>query len=766
MNTSNILLSAAGVADSVLSDASGGSPALSLSLSALSYAGNPGVSEFSSILDGLSASLGFTDSANFVDNIAGTIERSLSPANNVDAGTDSGGLSAVNPDNSQSGGGVDGNLGNSMNYGMLYVSAGAGGIGALYPGVVSPAQAQQLSVSSASDGSGNTVLSVAESSAQQYNQSVSPLSLSSAPVSNNDGEKKSLQNNGSAQPNLPNQNVLNAAQNGNLQVDMPAAANADFNVNGAGNSGSAGGAKNKRQTEDSAKDSGTIHGNNTSAGAGNAVSDSSSAAAKKNAGANNNGLGNNNSNANADTSNKFANDTAKMSDVGANFGNAAASTASLNNNISINNYNKNSHIAKGKNITDTGTDLDNAGNGKTDGRTAKNVLSSYDLSALNNENGKPAADNLTGGGDNTSELAGNAGRVGNVINGSIDNTVKNSGNKNSAASALHENMNNINNNINNINLSAADSKDSNSNSNQAASNKNVKDAYAAFEKVIGNGKNGANSSNRRQQQSAQFRHNSNSKELSILAADYLKSGASEEDNLTPAGNKSGKLTFSDAGDAELNNTLHGGLIQTLGSLNSAGAAGSGNGTAGSGSNFSNELAASLNNDINNAAGGNSSPASLTASTLSVMLKKNMQSAVITLKPASLGSIKINLSITGADGSGLNGLNKLIAVNILTQTDEAKNMLQSSSLNLTDALKNQGFTSINLNISSGFNNGGGDGDQSFADNYPANSGKNYASSLNRGYANANGGSLSGAGGAINSGGALPLMRGNSVIDYFV
>jgi hypothetical protein len=738
MTNLNTLSAAAGVAGSVLSDVSGGSPALSLSLSALSYAGNPAVSEFSSILGGLSASLGLTGSS---ENALNTVANSLFPADNAGAGQNSGGLSAVNSGNSLEDG-VNGNSSDSLNYAMLYAGGSFGINGALYPGINSPgeAQVQQLSAVSAANGVGNAALSVSEGSAQPHNQSGL---ASSASESNNSSEKKSSQNINA----LSSNNVFNTTQNGgNFSINPSAAANGDFNHGGY--TGSTDGTKSERKTtKDLANHVDNSQKKHSNAGTDSADSGSLSVEAKKKAGMNNNGSDNNNSSVNTNSAGKSANNANKISNPD-NY--SVGADPSINNNP-----------AKAKNIVDIGKNSGSAVNGKTEGKAVKKNLSPYDLSVLNNESGKKAINNLIDNSNtNTSYSAKNA-HSSIVVNRSIDNTFQNQ---------AHGNKNNININAKNNN------NESNSSSNLAVLNKNAKDAYAAFEKVIGNGNNGGNSVNAAQrvgnganssdkpqqmQQSAQL--GKSSKELSILAADYLNSGTSESDNLISSGSKSEKLTFSDANEAGLNNTLNDGLFRFSGSLNGGSAARNESG-AGAGSNFSNEFSASLNNDINNDGSGGSSPVSLTASTLSVMLKKNMQSAVITLKPASLGSIKINLSITGAEGGGgTNNLNKLIAVNILTQTDEAKNMLQSSSSNLTDALKNQGFTSINLNISSGFNNGDGNGAQSFADN-AANNRKNYASSSNRGYAKADGGSLSG--GTIDGGGVSPLRRGNSVIDYFV
>ena len=146
-----------------------------------------------------------------------------------------------------------------------------------------------------------------------------------------------------------------------------------------------------------------------------------------------------------------------------------------------------------------------------------------------------------------------------------------------------------------------------------------------------------------------------------------------------------------------------------------------------------------------------------------MLRKNVQSATITLNPASLGTVKINISLSGANPA-LNQLNQSavsngsITVNMLAQNEAAKNILQSSSDSLQNALKNQGFSSINLNIStgSGYNNGSGNnGSGAFKNPF---AGVNY----NGGYSN--GAPVQGAVSAgINN---FSPRNPNALVDYFV
>ena len=146
-----------------------------------------------------------------------------------------------------------------------------------------------------------------------------------------------------------------------------------------------------------------------------------------------------------------------------------------------------------------------------------------------------------------------------------------------------------------------------------------------------------------------------------------------------------------------------------------------------------------------------------------MLRKNIQSATITLNPASLGTVKINISLSGANPA-LNPLNQSavsngsITVNMLAQNEAAKNILQSSSDSLQNALKNQGFSSINLNIStgSGYNNGNGnDGSGAFKNPF---AGVNY----NGRYSNGSQGQET-VSAAINN---LSTRNPNALVDYFV
>ena len=759
MNNFNILQAAAGVAGSVLPDIFAGSPALDMSLTALSYAGSPAVSEFGSILSSFNTDM--TPSDNVSVSASSAAAPGLSAGVNYPSET-AGVNSILNNESSEAGTSASAVYGGAYGASSPYAEgvSGIANSGALSPSETTIEQQSQSTAASVQNGTGEAGLSA---------QSDSNSDVSGVSAADNKNE---------ISPSSTVSTVLTAMQNGYAPLGASAPGvinnNNSFNGNGAASESDTANSGGSGQTADnnSSYNADNLNGSsvigkkdtknavyiNTEGINGKSRADgkTSTSSAENSAGlAGNKGKTESSSDINGNIS---GNSDTALADTKS--GSAAGSANMSNGRVLLNGKNTDGNYNTG------------SLNGKTDDKSADGSVSVSDnLSAVNNASAAAGLKNIKSAGNtdinavnnialsSNSRSAGKADSAGGINGGkSVENSIAN------AADIVAENAN-ANNNYSGGNNSS-------SSSNIASLNKSGKDGNEKLNSIntinTGKNNNGKNSTNGsiygdNSSSSSDSGQNNNVK-MSDLAA-YFLNGVTGSGKLSSDGSENGKLTLLDGKNAEFNDLLNGGLSQTsasLGSLNGGSAAG--NGTTGSGSNFSNELAASLNNDINSAAGGNISPASLTASTLSVMLRKNMQSAVITLKPASLGSIKINLSITGADGSGINGLNKLIAVNILTQTNEAKNMLQSSSSNLTDALKNQGFTSINLNISSGFSNGGGNGAQSFADNYSADDGKNFASSVNRRYKNADGGSISG--GAINRGGALPLMRGNSVIDYFV
>ncbi|HEC24771.1 MAG TPA: flagellar hook-length control protein FliK [bacterium] len=127
------------------------------------------------------------------------------------------------------------------------------------------------------------------------------------------------------------------------------------------------------------------------------------------------------------------------------------------------------------------------------------------------------------------------------------------------------------------------------------------------------------------------------------------------------------------------------------------------------------------NDVNET--GGETYGSAAVNSVMFMLKNSVQSATITLTPPSLGTVKIDISIDNANAAA-NSLNSSvsngsIAISMLAQNEAAKNMLQSAFGSLQNTLKNQGFSSINLNVSSGsdYNNNraGGKRGEAFRDN---------------------------------------------------
>ncbi|MFW0883607.1 flagellar hook-length control protein FliK [Candidatus Acidulodesulfobacterium sp. H_13] len=108
------------------------------------------------------------------------------------------------------------------------------------------------------------------------------------------------------------------------------------------------------------------------------------------------------------------------------------------------------------------------------------------------------------------------------------------------------------------------------------------------------------------------------------------------------------------------------------------------------------------NDVNES--GGETYGSAAVNSVVFMLKNSVQSTTITLTPPSLGTVKIDISINNANATA-NSLNSSasngsIAISMLAQNEAAKNMLQSAFGSLQNTLKNQGFSSINLNVSSG------------------------------------------------------------------
>ena len=231
----------------------------------------------------------------------------------------------------------------------------------------------------------------------------------------------------------------------------------------------------------------------------------------------------------------------------------------------------------------------------------------------------------------------------------------------------------------------------------------------------------------------------------------IKQAASSTQN-ADSGNISGNGTASSANNKILE-FINSASFQGNGS--SGGQTGAGGGQAGfglSGGNAAGSVAAS----------GEPS-GTMPVQSLMLMLKNNVQSAVITLNPQSLGTVKINISLNNLN-QALNSANPQssggsITVSMVAQNEAARNALQSSSSSLQNALKNQGFSSINLNISYGSGSNGGNGGNwnETGENLVA---KNYYGG------SASGGlSVSAAPSSLMQG-ASPYRNPEALIDHFV
>ena len=221
-------------------------------------------------------------------------------------------------------------------------------------------------------------------------------------------------------------------------------------------------------------------------------------------------------------------------------------------------------------------------------------------------------------------------------------------------------------------------------------------------------------------------------------------------------NSAGSLKAGDSGSLSSN------LFGAAGSAVSA-AAGSGSPSASGGNSSGFSLTGGGVSGLEDDTAGETT-GSLAINSVMFMLRRNVQSAVITLNPASLGTVKINISLNPANS--LNAFNQAVSsgsaitVNMLAQNEAAKNALQASSDSLQNALKNQGFSTINLNIStgSGYNNGNGGGANESFNNAFASGNAGYNSGFSNGAAETQ----------TVSAGANALRYGNpnALVDYFV
>ncbi len=221
-------------------------------------------------------------------------------------------------------------------------------------------------------------------------------------------------------------------------------------------------------------------------------------------------------------------------------------------------------------------------------------------------------------------------------------------------------------------------------------------------------------------------------------------------------NSAGSLKAGDSGSLSSN------LFGAAGSAVSAGA-GSGSPSASGGNSSGFSLTGNGVSGLEDDTAGETT-GSLAINSVMFMLRKNVQSAVITLNPASLGTVKINISLNPANS--LNAFNQAVSsgsaitVNMLAQNEAAKNALQASSDSLQNALKNQGFSTINLNIStgSGYNNGNGGGANESFNNTFASGNAGY----NSGFSNGDAETQTVSAGAN----ALRYGNPNALVDYFV
>ena len=235
-----------------------------------------------------------------------------------------------------------------------------------------------------------------------------------------------------------------------------------------------------------------------------------------------------------------------------------------------------------------------------------------------------------------------------------------------------------------------------------------------------------------------------------------------------SGNNEGNIAGNNAG-ADSGSSIAGG-IKTSGFM-SAGFSGASisslNGSASGGNSGGLNLSGGNIAGLDDSSGGTNAAAAINS--VMFMLRKNVQSAVITLNPASLGTVKINISLNNPN-STLNSLNQsaasngAITINMLAQNEAAKNMLRSSSDLLQNALKNQGFSSINLNIStgSGYNNQNGNGGGETLKNQFA--GANYNGRFSNGTSGPDSDLVSGA--VPNGVNNFTYRNPNSLVDYFV
>ena len=373
------------------------------------------------------------------------------------------------------------------------------------------------------------------------------------------------------------------------------------------------------------------------------------------------------------------------------------------------------------------------GNEASNGNEGINTLSGNKKSAQNSD-GK---DNFSGG-NNTLSESGTAGANkndnkkidGNVDTANIAGTQANRNRKSNLSLSKQASDNSINPDINitdNTNNThgkrAADSLQNNkglNNSNRLAGDKKNINSDAA----VGNGdiKNGHGLTN-----ITNFTVQNYEAKL-----DLARSNLKNDNNLTI--NKS--IDFLD--NAGLSNSNSGNLNGNNAGTNSG----------------SGQINVNALNNVENS----ESSGKIAINSVMFMVKRNIQSAQVTLKPPSLGNVRINIVLKNLQSNLIDaGGGKAITINMLVQNDAAKNMLQSSSSNLQNALKGQGFSSINLNINldSGKNNQNGRNNEEINKNQLS---KNYSSGSVNGGKAASGGSFLGFN--------MTHYNPDAIIDYFI
>lgn len=371
-----------------------------------------------------------------------------------------------------------------------------------------------------------------------------------------------------------------------------------------------------------------------------------------------------------------------------------------------------------------GNNSGNSGGGANAGdialRLASSSASTPDISEQTNGNGNN---------NSVSGSSGNTGNTGNAAN------INQSGNSSSSAAAINNSSSAVSSNGQNQTSQAA-----------ASSTSSSSPFYSSILSGIVSGREsaGKNEGPARTQEKASASRDTQKTGAGVLnstASNILKDAANTIENLISGASVAGGLiggikglVVSDiaeklagggqgSGSGAGSGIFHSGADGIFGFSGSASSIGSGSqilnlSASGGNSSGSGFLGAGVAGAAYSAASGESAAATSLNSIL-FMLKNNIQTATITLNPQSLGTVKIDVSLNNLNqavsSSNLQSSGGVLTINMLAQNDAARNLLQSSSSSLQNSLKNQGFSTINLNISSGSSysnsNGGGNGNES-------------------------------------------------------